>query len=255
MIRTNKILLLLLASMAFCPALALADDGDKGYDLSLGAGVKISTSEYKGEDAKVSPVPLLNYEGEYLFVHGLTAGAFLYKDPTNELSVNVSYLSQSFDASENDDRRMRLLDDRDSTMMVGAAYSLRGDWGQTKLALSADVLDNNNGFVADASYAYPFSLSFLRIKPFAGVEWTSENYNDYYYGVDSGESSKSGMREYSAGSGFSPYVGLGLKCGLTRDIDISLSTRIKKLSEEITDSPMVDKDATYSFAFGLSYSF
>jgi outer membrane protein len=171
------------------------------------------------------------------------------------LSVNVSYLSQSFDASENDDSRMRLLDDRDSSMTVGAAYSLRGDWGQTKLEFSADVLDTNNGFIADASYAYPFRLSFLKLKPFAGIEWTSENYNDYYYGVSSGESNRSGLREYAANGGFSPYMGLSVKYGLTEDIDMRLSGKIKKLSGEITDSPMVDKDVTSSFAFGLSYSF
>jgi len=255
MIRVKSILLFLLIGSIMHPALALAEDGDRNYDLSLGAGVKISTSEYKGEDTKVSPFPLLDYEGEYLFIHGLSAGAFLYKDPTNELSINASYLPQSFDASESDDRQMRRLDDRDSTMTVGAAYSLRADWGVTKLELSADVLDTNNGFVADASYAYPFRLSFLKVKPFAGVEWSSENYNDYYYGVSSGEANRSGMREYSAGNGFSPYAGLGLKYGLTQDIDMSLNAKVKRLSEEITDSPMVDKDVTYSFGFGLSYSF
>jgi outer membrane protein len=253
--RIKSILLSLFICISLYPIPASAQDDDRGYDLSLGAGVRISTSEYKGEDAKVSPIPLLDYEGEYLFVHGLTAGAFLYKDPVNELSVNVSYLSQSFDASENDDSRMRLLDDRDSSMTVGAAYSLRGDWGQTKLEFSADVLDTNNGFIADASYAYPFRLSFLKLKPFAGIEWTSENYNDYYYGVSSGESNRSGLREYAANGGFSPYMGLSVKYGLTEDIDMRLSGKIKKLSGEITDSPMVDKDVTSSFAFGLSYSF
>jgi outer membrane protein len=253
--RVASFLVFFIVSVTLCPAPALAEDAGQGYGVSLGAGVGVSTSEYRGEDTKVSPVPILKYEGEHFFVRGLSAGAHLYRDEVNDLSVNVSYLSQSFDADESDDSMMKLLDDRDSTMMAGFSYGLRGGWGAAGLSLSADVLDTNNGLVGDASYACPFKLSFLKIKPVVGVEWTSENYNDYYYGVDSSESVRSGMGEYGAGSGFSPYLGLGLKCDLTHDFEMMLKTRVRKLSREISDSPMVDRDVTYSLVFGLGYSF
>jgi len=255
MIHVLRFLLFLFLGVALCPVPASAEDGGKGYDLSLGAGVRVSTSEYKDEDAKVSPVPIINYEGEYLFVRGLTAGVHLYRDEANELSVTASYLSKSFDASESDDWGMQRLDDRDSTMMAGLAYALRGVWGEAELSLSADVLDTNNGFVADGSYAYPFKLSFFKFKPSVGVEWTSESYNDYYYGVSGEEAARSGMREYEAGSSFSPYAGLGVKIGLTDNFDLAANAKAKMLSEEITDSSMVDRDVTYSFGLGLSYSF
>ena len=255
MTRVNGFIVFVFMSMVMLPSLATADDKPEKLGLSLGAGVSVSTSEYKGDGTGITPIPLLNYEGEYLFVRGLSAGAHLYKDDANEVSLVVSYLSQSFDASESDNRAMQRLDDRDSSMSAGAAYSLRTDWGTAKLSLVADVLGTSNGFIADASYAYPFKYSFLKLKPVAGIEWTSGDYNDYYYGVDANESLRSGLSGYEAESGFSPYLGLSVKIGLAQDFDLMLSTKTKWLSKEITDSPMVDRDVNHSFAAGLTYSF
>lgn len=46
-----------------------------------------------------------------------------------------------------------------------------------------------------------------------------------------------------------------MKVGLTDNFDLAVNTKAKMLSEEITDSSMVDRDVTYSFGLGLSYSF
>lgn len=251
----KKIWLLLLITIILYPTGASAEEKQGGYDLGLGAGVKVSTSEYKGEETTISPIPIVNFESEYVFVHGLTAGAYIYADETSNLLVTVSYLAHNYDASENDEHAMKRLKDRYSTMMLGAAYELHGSWGTADISLAADVLDTNNGFTADASYAYPFKAAFLKIKPFIGVEWTSERYNDYYYGVSASESRKSGLMEYEAEGGFSPYVGVGLKVDLTNNLEMGLNTKIKQLSDEITDSSMVDRDVNYSCALGFSYSF
>jgi outer membrane protein len=237
------------------PALAMAEDGQEKYNLGLGVGVGVSSSEYKEESDSVTPIPILKYEGEHFFVRGLTAGVHLYKDDYNELSLTVSYLSQSFDASESDSHAMQQLENRYSTMLAGAAYNLKMDWGVAGLSLSADVLGTSNGFIADASYAYPFEISFLKVKPSVGVEWTNENYNDYYYGVSASESHSSGLLEYNAESGISPYLGLQLKIGLTEGFGLTLGAKAKWLSDEITNSPMVDQDMKFSFGAGIVYSF
>lgn len=255
MTRIGGFILCVCMAVLLCPVAAAAEGGADDLDLRLGVGARVSTSEYKGEGAGFSPIPLIDYEGEYVFVRGLTAGAYLYKDDASALSLNLSYLSQGFDAADNDERAMRRLDDRDSSMLAGVAYSLKTEWGVTELSFSADVLGVSDGFIADASYAYPFKLSFLKLKPVAGVEWTSGDYNDYYYGVDSGESLRSGLGRYDAGSGFSPYLGLSAKIGLTDNLDLMLGAKTKWLSEEITDSPMVDRDAKHSFTAGFTYSF
>jgi len=254
MTQVKKLFIFVLISLLF-PAIAAAEGSSEKNIISLGGGVRVSTSEYKDDGTSISPVPLVNYEGEYFFLRGLTAGAHIYKDELNELSLTVSYMTQSFDASESDNSAMRQLDDRDASMFAGAAYRVSSEWGVAKLSLSADVLDTSHGFIADASYAYPFKISFLKLRPVVGLEWTSEDFNDYYYGVSEKESLKSGLDRYRAGSGVNPYLGLNLKINLAEDFDLMLSTKAKSLSEEITDSPMVDRDVKYSFGVGMSYSF
>lgn len=253
--RVSVFIGLLLLAMSLNPTLAAAGDGSDGLDLSLGAGVGISTSEYKDYDAGISPIPIVNYEGDHFFVRGLTAGLHLFKDDHNEFSLIASYLSQSFDASESDDDAMQELDDRYSTMLAGVSYRLKTDWGVARMSFSADVLDTMDGFVADASYAYPFKLAGLKLSPVIGVQWTSEDYNDYYYGVDSDESLRSGLSAYHPDGALSPYAGLNLKVGLFDDFDMLLGAKAIWLGDEITDSPMVDEDVKYSFTAGFTYSF
>lgn len=250
----RKILLACLCIIAI-PTFAGAAEGQKDT-LRIGIGAGGATSEYKETDSQIWPVPLLNYEGERFYVRGLTGGIFLYKNSTHELSLNISYLPQSFDASDSDSRAMRQLDDRYSTMLAGASYRLKSEYGIANLSVSGDVLGTSNGILADLSYAYPIpAISIFQITPAAGVTWTSSNYNDYYYGVSGKESRKSGLGSYDADDGFSPYAGINIKAGITENFDILLNGKAVYLSEEIRDSPMVDKDIKYYFSAGFTYSF
>lgn len=224
--------------------------------LKVGAGAGVMTSEYRGTDAKAYPVPIINYEGERFYIRGLTGGLKLYTDGVHELSVNARYLPQFFDASESRSQAMKKLDDRNSTMMLGATYRLHTqDFGGIQLDASADVLDKNDGFMVDAGYYYPIVFNRLSLVPSAGGIWTSSDYNDYYYGVSSRESSKSGLKRYKADSGISPYLGLKAQMEIAESWDIFVNTKAVFLSEEITDSPMVNKDVQYSIGTGITYGF
>lgn len=250
----SRAFLLLILFVMLLPLTARAQDADD-YGLALGVGANLSTSEYKGDGSSVSPFPIVNYDGDVFFIHGLSAGAHLYSEGAHDFSILASYLSQSFDASDNDDDDMKELDDRYASMMAGFEYSFSSEYGVAKVSVLADVLDTNNGFMADMSYAYPFKASFLKIVPKVGVEWTSDEYNDYYYGISSGESAASGLAEYKAEADFSPYAGVSMKTSLTESVDMMLRTKVKFLGSEITDSPMVDEDVTYSIGLGITYSF
>ena len=223
--------------------------------LSLGAAVSAGTSEYRDTDPRALPVPLINYESERFYVRGLSAGIPLWSDGMSELSVALSYLPQHFDASRSDDWRMKRLSNRHSTAMAGVNYRLTTEWGIGRIGLAGDILDNSNGFLADAAYMYPFVEGPLTITPGVGVQWTSSNHNDYYYGVGSTESRKSGLKSYEADDGFSPYVEVSTRYNLNANLNIFLNGRVLFLSEEIKDSPMVDKDAKADVTLGFSYRF
>lgn len=201
------------------------------------------------------PLPFIHYEGERFFLRGLTGGIHVFKNDTHELSVNLSYMPQQYDAGRSDSWEMRQLDNRYSTLLAGASYSLKTQWGIGKIGFGADILDNSNGFIIDASYTYPFALGPVTLMPIGGVLCTSSQHNDYYYGVSNKESRKSGLKSYEADSGFSSYVGFDTKIDLSENWHIFMNTRATLLSDEITDSPMVDEDVKYSFDAGITYRF
>jgi outer membrane scaffolding protein for murein synthesis (MipA/OmpV family) len=46
-----------------------------------------------------------------------------------------------------------------------------------------DTLDNSNGFIWDLAWLYRYTNGAVTLTPGIGVQYSSENYNDYYYGV------------------------------------------------------------------------
>ena len=248
-------------SLFLCCFMALPAHADElttinTMSLKLGAGAGVMTSEYKGVNAKAYPLPIVNYEDDRFYIRGFTGGIKLYSDGIHEFSVTASYLPQSFDSSDSSSRAMKKLDDRNLTMMLGAAYRLQTqDFGGIQVEASADVLDKNDGFMVDAGYYYPIFLKRLSLVPSIGGVWTSSDYNDYYYGVSSRESRKSGLKRYKADGGISPYLGLKAQLEISENWDAFVNTKAVFLSEEITDSPMVNEDVKYSIGTGVTYSF
>ncbi len=80
-----------------------------------------------------------------------------------------------------------------------------------------------------------------------GVEWNSENQNDYYYGVSRKESSRSGLRGYNPNDSWNPYLELSANYNFAGNWSVYGTARYTRLSDEITDSPMVDKSGPVSF--------
>lgn len=248
--KSNKVLwgAAALSAALMAPA-AMADD------FSIGLGAAIGQYAYKGIDNDTVPYPMINYEGERFFIRGTGAGAYMFKDQHNQLSLNVFYSPLNFDPDDSDSHRMKQLDKRHSTAMAGVGYRHIADWGVVRTSLSADVLDYSNGYVADAAYLHPFNLGALTLTPGIGATWYSSNFNDYYYGISGKESRRSGLNAYNAGSSWSPYAEVSANYALTQSWKVFAYGRYTRLDSEVKDSPMVDKSYTTLVAAGVSYAF
>ncbi|MEA9389475.1 MipA/OmpV family protein [Acerihabitans sp. TG2] len=245
---TFSLLGIVLAS-SLCAPLALAGSW------SLGASALHATSPYRGADDKTLPFPIVNYDGDSVYLQGLSAGYYLWKDPQNQLSLTAEYLPFGFKPSSNDYGDMKHLDRRDGTVMAGLRYKYSAQWGIIRTAFLGDILDNSNGLTADLAYLYPFNRDKLTILPGIGASWASSNQNDYYYGVSQSESRRSGIKAYDAGDGWSPYAELTAIYALNENWNASLMARYTRLSSEVKDSPMVDAKSTTLIGVGMTYSF
>ena len=222
---------------------------------SVGAGVGVINSPYKQYDRDLYPVPVVTYEGDKFWFRGLGGGYYLWNDQTDKLSVMAYYSPLHFKPGDSDSHALRQLDKRRSTAMAGLSYVHNTQYGFLRTALAADVLDNSNGFVGDVAWLYRYSNGGLTLTPGIGVEYSSENQNDYYYGVSGDESRRSGLKRYDADDSWNPYLELTASYKFASDWNVYAATRYTRLGDEIKDSPMVDKSWTGLFSTGVTYSF
>lgn len=222
---------------------------------SAGLGVHVWDGGYRDTDAQVWPIPAVDVETDHFYFKGLEAGGFLVKTDAHRLMLGVSYMGLGFDAGDSDDARMKKLDDRDGSFFANVTYAWRSQLGQITASIGADISGKSEGFMSDVSWMKRFDVAGFGVTPQVGVLFTSEKFNDYYYGVSHAESKRSGLDAYSADAGVSPYFRLIGDYRISEKFSVYAEGTVRSLSKEIKDSPMVDGDIAYGFGAGVSYHF
>lgn len=222
---------------------------------SVGAGVGVINSPYKQYDRDIYPVPVITYEGDNFWFRGLGGGYYLWNDQTDKLSIMAYYDPTHFKPGDSDNYQLRQLDKRKSTMMAGVSWVHNTEYGFLRTALAGDTLDNSNGYIWDLAWLYRYTNGGLTLTPGIGLEYSSDNYNDYYYGVSHKEARRSGLHSYDADDGWNPYLELTASYKFAPDWNVYGTGRYSRLSDEVKDSPMVDKSWTGLMSVGVTYSF
>lgn len=223
--------------------------------LTLGAGVGVVESPYKQYDADVYPVPVISYDSDNFWFHGLGGGYYLWNDSADKLSITAYWSPLYFKPKDSDNSQLRELDRRKTTMMAGLSYVHNTPYGFLRTTLAGDTLGYSDGIVWDTAWLYRYINGGLTLTPGIGVEWNSDNQNQYYYGVSKSESKRSGLRSYDPDSSWNPYLELAANYRFAGDWSVYGIARYTRLSSEITDSPMVDKSWSGVLSTGITYSF
>ncbi len=242
-------------TLAGTVALAVAASVAHANPLTLGASVIYDQSPYKSGKDRWWPVPIVDYETNNFYIHSLKGGYYLWNDPQDQLSLTLMGSPQSFDTSDVDDSDMKQLRKRHMTMMGGFSYRHNSDWGTVRTTVAGDILDNSNGFIWDLTYLYTLDFNRFTLTPGVGVLWNSNHQNNYYYGVNSAESQRSGLKRYDANDSWSPYVELTGAWKIDDNWNATLAGRYTRLASEIKDSPMVSKSSQVLLWSGISYTF
>ena len=224
-------------------------------EFSLGAGVGLNTTPYKKTTNQVLPLPIIDYESKYLFFHGLGGGVHLYQDEHNEFNFLAEYSPMEFKPGDSDDDALKRLNKRKSTMMSGVSFIHRDVWGLIHADIKKDVLGNSRGMTSDVGYDYSFKWDKVVLTPGVGLLWNSKKQNEYYYGVSSQESSRSGLKAYDPDDSVSPYLQLALNYPFAQNWKASATARYTALSSEVKNSPMVDKSGTAALGLDIIYTF
>jgi outer membrane protein len=229
----------------------------------LGLGAAVSNAVYAGEGTRVTPFPLVTYQGERFFWRGIGGGAHLFKSSGFALDA---ILSARLDGVDRDDFgevelaergiARALLEDRDHGLDLGIAGTWRGGMGQIELEIKGDVTGTSKGYEAGIKYAYPFQWGGARISPHVGVSHLSKKMANYYYGTLPEEAAR-GVVDYKPGSATVPRIGVDIVRPFAGRWAFIGNVAYKKLPGKISDSPLVEKDTdgVVSAFFGVSRGF
>lgn len=224
-------------------------------ELTMGAGLGYLSSPYKGHDNMGVPLPIIHYEGEKFFIRGIGAGYKVWDSSPHAFSVGVIYHFNHFNPDDTSHQALRLLDKRRAEVRADARYSYKTDYGTLIASAAQDISGRSQGTTGDLTFRHTYDFGSFRLIPAVGLTWESARTVDYYYGISAKESQKSGLKEYEPDSSWSPHLGLVSTFYLSDTWSVTAGGRISFLSNEITDSPMVDSSKIVGATLGLNFAF
>lgn len=252
-------LALSLVPTALLPLAAQADE----YGLkSIGLGASASQSPYSGADTSLSLLPLLNYEGERLFVRGLRAGVHLYQGNGFGLDVIVAGRFDGVDVDDFGRQELAgngidrgLLEDRDDGLDLGLHASWKGTLGELQASAKGDVSGASNGYELHLEYGYPVQLGSATVTPSMALSHLSSDLAGYYYGTLRDEERRGVMR-YRPGSAMVSSLALGVSQPLGERWLLNGEASYRMLPDRLSDSPLSEGDSgQFGVKVGLSWLF
>lgn len=269
------------AALAFCallalPAQALAQDPGAmaepadGWSITLG-GALIAAPAWQGSsETAVSVFPDIraNY-GDTLFASipdGLGWNAINQDGWKAGPIAKIRFGRDEEDGGSpfrvtGDSDDLRGLGDIDAAVEVGGFVEKRfgaaDDWrlrGELRQGFGG-----HEGALADISLTYQARWGRTRLSLGPRVSLASEDYMQTYFGIDAGQSLRSGLPAYSAGGGVLSYgVGGAAVVPINRQAGFTLFGGFDRLGDEAANSPLVrlrgDRDQV-TIGIGFGYRF
>lgn len=218
---------------------------------SIGIGIGVQNDIYKGVNSKVWPLPVIDYKNDYMYINGAEIGGFLYQNDFFSISLGGrARIEGYYDAKG----YMRGMKDRQITLEGGLQANLKTTIGDFKVNGYHDVLDKHGGYSAEIEYNYIFNFNQFGISPFVSIEYLSDGFVEYYYGVKKSEATVS-RPYYSGGSTVNFGTGINAYYMINESWSIIGGAKFVFLGDEISDSPIVKKDYRIRTGVGINYRF
>ena len=254
---------------ALLPAQAFAQpDEDQGdWDATIGLAAMQSPITPGVEQTEIDILPYIDvmYKDRYFlnFQNGL--GAYLVKREDQKTGIFEDFaigVAIDFDEGRNpddlDDTPILMgLNEIDSTIEGTAFVEAEVGFVEIKASFAQDLAEGHEGWRSELSASVDIPLSqraFVSVQ--TGVQYSSEDYQQSYFGIDAVEAVATGYAEYTPEAGFdSASVGLIGQYGLTRKVGLLGFVEYEQLLGDAKDSPFVEEEGQVTVAVGIGYRF
>ncbi len=208
-------------------------EGSNDYEFGMGPNISITWKDLIWFKGKSLGVNLLKRDG-------WTAGPFVAKSTSRD---------------DDDNRKLKWLDEVDSSIEVGGFAKYRKKPFRFELNIRHDPGSGHEGTLIEAGAGLGFPLDKPWFVAMAQTTWASNNYMESFFGVSTKESERSGLKEFDADSGIK-NIGIILSSGIHfRDNwKIGFDLQYKRLLGDAADSPIVDDEDQFLAGMSIMYT-
>ncbi|CAD0336984.1 MipA/OmpV family protein [Xanthomonas hortorum] len=261
-----------LATLLALPSLAAAQTTPQAdpslaeqspYRWGLGLGAIASDSPFAGEGTRINPVPLILFEGERVFLRGITGGYHIIKGETFSLDAIAALRMDGVAADDLGSEELArngidraLLEDRDDSLDLGLVGTWEGAAGEFEFTAKADVTGTSEGYELTARYGYPITAGRGRLTPSVSISHLSKDMANYYYGTLDEEVAR-GVVDYKPDSATVPTVGVTYVRPIGKRWQFMTRLQYSVLPSKLSDSPLLepDTDGVGTVLIGFSRGF
>jgi len=230
------------------------------YPFGVGVAGIFSPNPYKDTEPTRITVPVISYKGDALILNGPYASySFIHKNNASS-KVQLFLYPEVFKADKSNSHQLRLLDNRNYLFMIGLSQSFKSTYGDINIGENIDITTKTNSYLLNAEFRkkiiLPISSKFLFfITPSLGVNYSSQQITNYFYGISTSEATRSNLPEYDTGNALSPYIRANMLINFSKHWNIFVTSKLNLLPDQIYDSPMVSQRYIFTTVLSLTYNF
>ena len=157
-----------------------------------------------------------------------------------------------FDPDDTDE--LKGLHERDPGFDTGISARWDIGFGELNALLLTDISDRSNGQEVVLSYAYLLQHGNWILRPEVGLSWQSSDLVDYYFGVQSDETTAN-RPAYAGDATVSPFAGIETEYSFSEQTRLVGGLGVGRLGDGIGDSPIIDRRNLTGGYLGLVYRF
>lgn len=225
----------------------------KEFSFAIGGGLIASPRPYVGAKSRVFPIPSIELEYKRWFFQGIRGGYGIVR--SGRFTANL-YAQARFSGLELDSSPfLQGMEERNKSMDAGFELVYRGRPLGFRVNYLADALGRSNGQEATVLATSGVPLGRLGIILVGiGPRWLSQNHVDYYYGVRANEIALS-RPAYSGKATWNFDINITSIINLSSKWRVLAIVNREGFGSGIKDSPIVDKNSSYTLVTSLSYKF
>ena len=229
---------------------------DTSQKITIGAGPYLQTQPYKGVNDILLPSPFIYYNSDLFYVKWTRVGMYFYGSKSDDFSWGFSLTAQPrvYGYKASDSSFLTGMQERKTSIEAGLALSLQKEKAFLDVMLVTDILHKSDAWIAQTELGYEFNFGKLQLYPSFLLTYQSAAFTDYYYGVQSEESTSS-RRQYSANAGVQVGLQTYIQYPLTKKLSTLINLHAERLSSQAAASPLLKESTIYSGLVSLIYTF